>query len=124
MFKCCGNYHKGKFVYKFQKPYYRMIEYGICPNCGVKHFIDYKQNLIGDDNVKEKIRTFKGKAAETEFKKWKARLNNCFQGTLSKQFFYYGAFTQTGKLFKTYRCNFNNEKELISKQTTKHMIHI
>lgn len=118
MFRCCGNFHKGKFIYKFTKPFFRVIEYGECPNCGQKHFIDFKQTINGEDGFKEKIKTFKGKAAQVELKKWQTRLNNTNQGTLSKQYFYFGVFEKCGNYFKTYRTNFNNEKELISKQKT------
>lgn len=116
MFKCCGEYHKGKFIYRLHKPVYRMLEFGICPNCGQKHFIDYKQVLEDDDNVKEKVKFFKGNAATKEFNKWQKILNNEYQGTLAKQFFYYGEYQRSNNgYFKTYRKNFNNEKEFLFK---------
>lgn len=116
MFKCCGEYHKGKFLYRLTKPVYRLLEYGFCPHCGTKHFIDYKQVLEDDDNVKEKVKFFKGNAAAKEFNKWQKILNNGYQGTLAKQFFYYGEYQRSNNgYFKTYRKNFNNEKEFLFK---------
>ena len=103
-----------------QKPYYRFLEFGICPKCGTKHFIHYKQVLESDDSIKEKIKTFKGNAAQKEYDKWKRIINNRYQGTMSKQFFYYGTYQQekSGN-YKTYRCNFNNEKEFLFKDKTR-----
>lgn len=97
-----------------------MLEFGICPNCGQKHFIDYKQILENDDNFKEKVKTFKGVAATKEYDKWQSILNNGYQGTLSKQYFYYGEFQRAKNgYFKTYRKNFNNEKEFLFKGKIK-----
>ena len=123
MFRCCGNYHKGRFIYKLTKPFYRLIEFGICPHCGTKHFIDYKQILEDDDNYKEKVKTFKGNAAQEEFDKWKLRLKNQPHGTMAKEFFCYGTFQRSKNgYFKTYRTNFNNEKEFLFKDKVKIII--
>lgn len=100
-----------------------MLEFGICPVCGTKYFIDYKQILEDADNFEEKVKTFKGNAAEVEFKKWKRILNNGRQGTLPKQFFYFGEYQRSKNgYFKTYRKNFNNEKEFLFKEKVKIVI--
>ena len=122
MFQCCGEYHKGKFAYKIQKPYYRFLEFGICPKCQTKYFIDFKQVLDDEDNYKEAIKTFKGEAAQKEFNKWKRILNNSYQGSMSKEFFYFGTFTKSGNYFKTYRTNFNNKKEFLFKNKVNSVI--
>jgi hypothetical protein len=97
-----------------------MLEFGICSHCGTKHFIDYKQILEGEDNFKEKIKTFKDDAAEKEYNKWQNILNNCGHGTFSKQFFNYGTYKKSKNgYFKTYRTNFNNEKEFLFKEKVK-----
>ena len=102
MFKCCGESFKGKFIYRIQKPFYRCLEFGICPKCGTKHFIDYKQVLETDDSFTEKVKDFTGNAAQKEYNKWQQRLNNTTQGTFSKQFFNYGTFQRTKNgYFKT-----------------------
>lgn len=120
MIRCCNGSFKGRFRYKFLKPYYRYLEYGVCPVCGCKHFIDYKQILEDDDNVVEKLKEFKGKAAKEEYERWQNILNKGNQGTLSKQFFYYGEYHRSKNgYFKTYRKNFNNEKEFLFKAKVK-----
>ena len=123
LFKCCGEHHKGRFIYRLHKPVYRLLEYGFCPVCGTAHFVDYKQILENEDNFKEKLKTFKGNAATKEYDKWQNILNNQQQGTFAKQFFYYGEFQRSKNgYFKTYRKNFNNEKEFLFKDKIKIII--
>lgn len=120
MLRCCNGSFEGRFRYKFLKPYYRYLEYGVCPVCGCKRFIDYKQIFEDDDNVVEKLKEFKGKAAKEEYERWQNILNKGNQGTLSKQFFYYGEYQRSKNgYFKTYRKNFNNEKEFLFKAKVK-----
>ncbi|MBQ2391399.1 MAG: hypothetical protein II306_06480 [Clostridia bacterium] len=96
-----------------------MLEFGYCPNCGKQHFVDYKQ-IIEDDNVKEKIKTFTGKPAVEEYNKWQNIINKDYNGTLSKQYFYYGEYQRDKNgYFKTYRKNFNNQKEFLFKDKVK-----
>lgn len=91
-----------------------MLEYGICPNCKTEYFIDYQQKMVNDDDFKERMKIFKGNAAKKEFNKWKSILRNQHQGTKAKQYFYYGTFAKDNKdNWKTFRTNFNNEKELM-----------
>lgn len=120
LFKCCGVENKWSKTHIFEKPYYRFIGFGVCPRCGTKHFLEFKQILEGDDYFKEKKRELKGDAAQKEYNKWKQRLNNSCQGTFSKEFFYYGTFKEEKNgYYKTYRTNFNNEKEFLFKAKVK-----
>lgn len=120
MFKCCGEYQKGRFIYRLTKPFYRFLEYGTCHHCGKNFFVDYKQILENEDNFKEKVKYYTGEAATREYNKWQNILKNGYQGTLAKQFFYYGEYQRAKNgYFKTYRKNFNNEKEFLFKDKIK-----
>ena len=119
LFRHCNNIYKGSFQHIFLKPYYRFIEYGVCPNCEMEVFIDYRQYAPGKEVKKE----YQGLAARRQLKYWKEKLANTFQGTKSNEHFYFGTYSKIGNHYRTYRTNFNNEKELISKQRTR-TIHI
>lgn len=86
----------------------------MCPNCETEVFIDYRQYAPGKEVRKE----YYGLAARKQLKYWKNKLANSFQGTNSNQTFYYGTYQKHQNVWKTFRTNFNNEKELISKQKT------
>ena len=113
MFSCCGVNHKGIFKHLFLKPYYRFIEYGICHGCGTKYFIDYRQYKAGKEIKKE----YKNKAAEKQYKYWINRLSKQYQGTDTKEHFYFGYFARNKSgYFDTYRMNFNNKKDFLFSQ--------
>lgn len=98
---------------------YRRLEFGVCPVCGTRHFIDLRQNNYTGE---EKFKHYKNRVAELKLKEWQNKIANSIQGTQAKQYFYYGTFQRHKDTWKTYRTNFNNEKELIFNQKTKSVI--
>lgn len=94
---------------------YRRLEFGICPHCGTRHFIDLRQ----DEQGNEKFKHFKNRVAELKLKDWQNKIANAIQGTRANQNFYFGTHQKHHNVWKTFRTNFNNEKELILKQTTR-----
>lgn len=108
---CCNQKPNRIFKYEFLKPSYKWLAFYECPNCGKRWF-----EVITEKSEKPKI--YYDNAATQLYKTWKNRLNNIHQGTAANQSFYYGTYVKHKNLWKTYRTNFNNEKELISKQRT------
>lgn len=97
---------------------YRRLEFGICPHCGTKHFVDLRQNASGE----EKFKHYKNRIAEMKLRDWQNKIANSIQGTQAKQYFYFGTYQKHKDVWRTFRTNFNNEKELIFKQKTKTFI--
>jgi ssDNA-binding Zn-finger/Zn-ribbon topoisomerase 1 len=113
-FKCCNAKPNVLFKYEIFKPEYKYLAYYECPNCGKRWFEELREK---DDKPKY----FYDNVAKNKYLAWKKRLENIKQGTNANQSFYYGTYQKHKDVWKTYRTNFNNEKELISKQKT--MIH-
>ena len=113
MFSCCGISQKGFFRHIFLKPYFRCIEYGVCQNCGKEIFIDFRQYAPGKEVKKE----YKKESAKKQYDYWNNRLAKTYQGTPSKEHFYFGYHVKDKKgYYKTYRMNFNNKKEFLFSQ--------
>lgn len=102
------------FKHRVLKPDYIYLAYYECPHCAKRWFEVLKQNEDGSDNIKVYYDGF----AEMQYKKWQKRIDNPINGTKAKQSFYYGTYQKHKDVWKTFRTNFNNEKELISKQKT------
>ena len=113
---CCGRGIKWTVKTVQNVPYIRRIGFNVCPNCGMPRLFDFRIYAPGQEIRKP----YFGKAAIKQYNKWQRILNNGRQGTLSKQYFYYGEFQQCKNgYFKTYRKNFNNEKEFLFKGKVK-----
>ena len=102
------------FKHRVLKPDYIYLAYYECPICSNRWFEVLRQNEDGSD----KIKYYFDKTAEMQYKKWQKRINTPRYGTQTNQSFYYGTFQKHKNIWKTFRTNFNNEKELISKQKT------
>lgn len=111
-FKCCNLKTKPVFSYEIFKPEYKFIAYYVCPNCAKRWFEEIKENS-------DKPKYYYDNAATELYKRWLTRLNSLKQGTFSNQTFYFGTYQKHKDIWITFRTNFNNEKELISKQRTK-----
>ena len=122
MLNCCNYRFRGGYFYVLanKKDFYRRIEFGICPQCGIYKFLDYKI-ICG----KEKTRTLSGKFAEETFRKICKKLQNEKQGSKSDSNYYYGDFKiikdkKTKKLtYLQLRKNFNNDTEILGEVETK-----
>lgn len=123
MLLCCNAHFMGSFSYVFfsRKYSYRRIEFGVCPNCGVFKFRDYKLDFTG----KEIIKDLTGKEAQTKLNHWRKKINSNIQGTKSKQNTYYGDFQKTNRkdengnpIYLQLRKNFNNESEVLGEVKT------
>ena len=103
------------------KDFYRKIEFGICPKCGVNRFCDYR---IVFGKVTKKC--YSGKSAYSMFEKILENLSHIKSGSKSKQNYYYGDFKLTNKkdtfgnpIYLQLRKNFNNDIEVLGEVKTK-----
>lgn len=108
---CCNRKPNRIFKYEFVKPFYKWLAFYECPHCGKRWF-----EVITDKSEEPKY--YYDNAATQLYKEWKNRIDNIKQGTKANEHFYYGTFSKHGNHYKTYRTNFNNQKELIGKQKT------
>jgi hypothetical protein len=123
MLICCNRLFQGGFHYVVSNTddFYRRIEFGICPNCGVYRFRDYR---IINEKTKDKI--LSGKEALSAYEKFLSKLKVCKQGIKSNQNYHYGDFRATSKkdengnlIYLQLRKNFNDEVEVIGEIKTK-----
>lgn len=123
MLTCCNQYFNGNFkkIIADNSFYYRRIEFGTCPCCGVKKFVDYSQNCKGIEIIKE----FTGSKAILRFKKWENFFASTKLGTKGNQNVYYGDFQKTRQkdengipIYYQLRKNFNNQSEIIGEIKT------
>lgn len=121
MIRCCNSFFKGFFRYVLNSnSFYRRIEYGICPICGIEVFRDYKQYPDGFEIWKD----FRGEKAKTKYNRWKAILNNTKYGSYSNQNYYFGDYKKVNRknlspVYIQLKKNFNNQSEIIGEVKTK-----
>ena len=108
---CCNRKPNRIFKYEFLEPRYKWLAFYECPNCGKRWF-----EVITEKSDEPKY--YYDNAATQLYKEWKNRIDNIKQGTKANEHFYFGTFSKHGNHYKTYRTNFNNQKELIGKQKT------
>lgn len=111
-FNCCNTKPIELWQQHIDKPEYKYLAYYECPVCAKRWFMEIKEN-------REEPKYFFDRVATQKFKTWEKRLNNVKHGTYSRQFFNYGTYTQRKDTFKTFKTNFNNEKEFLFSQITK-----
>ena len=123
MLFCCNCRFSGRYfrVLSNTKDFYRKIEFGICPKCGVNRFLDYR---IVEGSVKQKILT--GRAAFLAFERILEKLSFMKHGTKSNQNFYYGDYKISRKkdvcgnpIYIQLKRNFNNETESLGEVNTR-----
>ncbi len=123
MLMCCNRRFFGghRFVLANKEDFYRRIEFGVCPECGVYRFLDYR--LI---KGMAQAKILSGAEAESAYDKVRRKLNNIRQGSKSNQNYFYGDFKRTEEVdsegnpvFLQLRKNFNNQEEVIGKVKTK-----
>lgn len=125
MLFCCNNLYSGSFskVIKNNGDYYRRVEFGVCPVCGVAKFREIR---FAVSTQKEKCKILSGNKAEKKLKEILER-NICEKyGTKSNQNFYYGDFKKTIEkdinglpVYLQLRKNLNGRSEVIGKVETK-----
>jgi 5'-deoxynucleotidase YfbR-like HD superfamily hydrolase len=108
---CCNRKPNRIFKYEFVKPSYKWLAFYECPNCGKRWF-----EVITEKSDEPKY--YYDNAATQLYKERKNRIDNIKQGTKANEYFYFVTFSKHGNHYKTYRTNFNNQKELIGKQKT------
>lgn len=122
MLICCNRHFRGGYyrVLSNRQDFYRRIEYGICPCCGVYRFLDFRI-VMG----KERRKFLSGKDAELAFEKVirSLRVEKC--GTKTNQNFYFGDYKVTKKkdvngnpVYLQLRRNFNDEAEILGEVNT------
>ena len=123
MLFCCNCRFVGRYFHVLSntRDFYRKIEFGICPKCGVYKFLDYR---VISGNVKEK--KLSGRKATLAFEKIIRKLSLMKHGTKSNQNFYYGDFKATKRkdsfgntIYMQLRKNFNNEEEILGEVVTR-----
>ncbi len=123
MLICCNRLFQGGFHYVVSNTadFYRRLEFGICPNCGVYKFRDYR---IIKDVVRDKI--LSGKEAESAFEKFSQRLKDLKHGIKTNQNYHYGDFKATARkdengnpIYLQLRKNFNGDAEILGEIKTK-----
>ena len=122
MLICCNRHFRGGYyrVLSNKQDFYRRVEYGICPCCGVYRFFDFR--IV---QGKEKRKSLSGKDAELAFEKVIRTLRAEKYGTKANQNFHFGDFKITGKkdengnpVYIQLRRNFNNEAEILGEVNT------
>lgn len=123
MLVCCNQFFYGHFakIIADNSFYFRRIEFGICPHCGVSKFIDYIQDCQGNETIKE----FSGEKAINRFHKWEKMFLSPNLGSKGNQNVYYGDFQKTKRkdengipIYYQLRKNFNNQSEIIGEIKT------
>ena len=86
MLNCCNCDFRSCYchVVANKENFYRRIEFGICPKCGVYKFLDFR--LIKGEKKRKKLT---GKAAERAYEKSLERIEERNSYSKSKQNFYY-----------------------------------
>lgn len=111
-FFCCNTKPNRLFKHEFIKPVYKFLAFYECPVCGKKWF----------EEINEKTETPKlyfDEAAIKKLEQWQRRIEHNIFGTQAKEYFYFGTYHRTPRGYKTYRTNFNNQKEFLFEQKTK-----
>ena len=123
MLDCCNRNFCGSFFHVLvnKEDFYRRIEFGICPVCGIYKLLDFR--LV---NGIEKKKVLSGKDAENTFEKIYKKLSEEKQGSKSNNNFYYGDFKRTRKkdlngnpIYLQLRKNFNNVVDILGEVSTK-----
>lgn len=123
MLNCCNRRFHGSYyrVLANREDFYRRIEFGICPCCGIYKFFEYR---MFNGEVKQKI--LSGNEAYKTFEKILNKLKEEKQGTKSNQNFYYGDYKITKKkdsrgnpIYLQLKRNFNNESTILGEVETK-----
>lgn len=124
MLFCCNNLFTGSIskVIKNNNIFYRRIEFGTCPVCGVAKYRDIKFSVL---TKKEKYKVLSGTKAEKKIKELLDKKNNERYGSKSNQNFYYGDFKKTNEkdingypIYLQLRKNLNGQSEVIGKIET------
>lgn len=125
MLKCCNHNFYASFtkVVADNSSFFRKIEFGVCPHCGVVWFKDYSRR----SDESEVVKLLRGDKAKCQIKKWviEKRERKC-RASKSNQNVYYGDFEKTDKVdenglpvYNQLRINFNGEVEKLNEVTTK-----
>lgn len=129
MLSCCGQhfYAAEKIVLPKKDKLYRCLEYGHCPNCGIRVSRLIEQSVNYEVTVKERRGVKALRAYEKAQIQHERNMESVKNGTWNGENYYFGAYRKTSRfdshnqpIYVQLRKNFNNKTELLGDVVTRY----